>query len=253
MTSSNRPPVVLVHGMWGQPALWANWQQKLEAAGYSCHPVRLPYHYPGDKRVASCGLNDYVNAVKEVVRSLPEPPILIGHSLGGLITQRVAAETRLRAGVLVNTAAPGAIFPLRPGSLPGMARSFANPLLWRQAFKLKDWEASYLIFNCLPKSERPTALADLVPESGQVAYEVAFGKLNFKGTNRVNKQAIQCPLLAIAGQQDRIIPIAVSRRMADWYGEQLTYWEYPQHAHWLLGEPGWEEVVERLLKWLAAR
>ena len=57
-------------------------------------------------------------------------------------------------------------------------------------------------------------------------------------------------MLSIAGQEDRIVPVSVSRNMAKWYDSRLEYWEYPEHAHWLLGEPGWDSVANRTLKWL---
>ncbi|WP_166263960.1 alpha/beta hydrolase [Marinobacter caseinilyticus] len=251
----HKPPVVLIHGMWSQPEVWANWQARLEAEGYHCLAIRLPGHRVSlDQQARSTlgktTLRDYVDAAATVIESLVEPPIVMGHSLGGLIAQILATEVSLAAAVLINPAAPGAIFPLRPKTLPGMARHFARPGLWHKAFKLAPIEASYLLFNAMPRQAHAPLLADLVYESGHVAYEVAFGPLNLRHTNRVNKPSISCPMLALAGQRDRIVPVAVSRKLANWYGDALTYWEYPQHAHWLLGEPGWEGIVDRTLKWL---
>lgn len=255
MDSNRLPPVVLIHGMWGQPSVWANWQAMLESAGYRCHALRLPGHRADADRstletLGRTGLRDYVAAARAVVESLPTPPIVIGHSLGGLITQILAAEVPLSAAVLLCPAAPAAVFPLRPISLPGLIRSFSRPGLWHKPFRLAPAEAAYLIFNAIPQAQRGPLIDELVHESGRVAYEVAFGRLNLRRTNTVCKDAITCPMLAIAGQLDHIVPVGVSRNIAKWYGAKLTYWEYPDHAHWPLGEHGWEHIVGRLLKWL---
>lgn len=252
---TTKPPVVFIHGLWSQPGVWANWESVLRDAGYPCFAIRLPGHRADAdraalKRLGKTRLHDYIETARAVVDSLPEPPIVIGHSLGGLIAQILAANVPLAAAVLVNTAAPGAVFPLRPKSLPGLVRHFIKPGLWARAFELSPAEASYLLFNAVPEAEREPLIAGLVPESGHVAYEIAFGRLNINRTNEVDKTTIECPMLAIAGQKDRIVPITVSRKTSEWYGDALTYWEYPDHAHWLLSEPGWEGIVDRTLKWL---
>lgn len=251
----HRPPVVLIHGMWSQPTVWDRWQGKLEDAGYRCHRLRLfghrPEAHPGTlERLGRTGLEEYVAQAREMVDSLHARPIVIGHSLGGLITQILATQTTLAAAVLVCSAAPAAVFPLRPVTLPGLMRHFLKPGLWRQPFRLSRAESDYLLFNAVPAEERFQLREGMVYESGRIAYEVGFGALNLRRTNAVDKGAVHCPILAVAGKKDRIVPVAVSRRLARWYGAALTYWEYPEHAHWPLAEPGWEEVVKRVIHWL---
>jgi hypothetical protein len=57
-------------------------------------------------------------------------------------------------------------------------------------------------------------------------------------------------MLALSGARDRIVPVGASRGMAAWYGKQIDYREYPEHAHWMLGEPGWQARVAEALAWL---
>jgi pimeloyl-ACP methyl ester carboxylesterase len=243
--------IFFIHGMWSRPWVWDRWKRHFERAGYPCTAVTLPGHDEGQNDDGLCGLGiaDYVEAVtKEAARF--DRPILIGHSMGGLIAQKVAAQTPVSALVLVNSAAPGQIFPLRPGMLPGLTRHFSCWGLWRKSFRLSRWEADYLVLNGIPKPQRAQMYQQMIAESGRVAYELGFGRLNWTGSNRVDVSAIVCPVLALAGVRDRIIPIAVSRRLARLDGPKAAYLEFKQHAHWMLEEPGADERAHDVLGWL---
>ena len=279
---SNKPPILFLHGMWSRPWVWEPWQVLFEAAGYRTQALCFPGHEAAAGEAVPTGLGrlsvaDYVAAAMQSVRACDAPPIVIGHSMGGLVAQMLAANmhdgtgeasvspasksplagasqhaacTRLAAVVGVCAAAPGAVFPLRLAALPGTARHFANPLLWRSAFKLSAWEAKYLLFNAMPAAQADACAAQLVHESGRAAYQLAFGPLNLAGSNRVDKSRIRTPMLLLAGVQDRIVPIGASRATARWYGPLAASREYPQHAHWPLAEPGYESVVADVLAWL---
>ncbi|MBM7060265.1 alpha/beta hydrolase [Pseudomonas sp. UL073] len=246
-----KPDIVFIHGMWSRHTVWRDWEAMFRARGYNCVALDLPGHeeHGSDTLLARVALEQYVNAVVKVARGL-QRPVLIGHSLGGLIGQLAAQRLDLAGLVLVNSAAPGQVFPLRPAMLPGLVRHFSKWALWRKTFRLSAWEADYLVFNRLPAAAREDCRKLLIAESGKVAYEVGFGVLNLARSNRVQKERVSCPMLALAGGRDRIIPRAVSRGMARWYGQQLDYREYPAQGHWLLGEPGWEGHVERVMAWI---
>jgi pimeloyl-ACP methyl ester carboxylesterase len=246
-----RPQIIFVHGMWCRPSVWAQWQGAFEAAGYPCTAIALPGHAEGeaDSAVENKSVNDYVEAVaREVAQH--DRPLVIGHSMGGFIAQKLASHGILRAAVLVNSATPAPVFPLRPQMLPYTTRPFLTWGLWRKSFRLQRWEADYLVFNMMPETERVRLFGDMIAESGRAAYQLGFGSLNLAGSNRVDREAIKCPMLCLAGAQDHIIPIGASRGMAAWYGEKFDYREYPGHGHWMLGEAGWRERVAEILAWL---
>jgi pimeloyl-ACP methyl ester carboxylesterase len=256
---NNRPDILLIHGMWSQPWVWDAWRAVLAQAGYRCHAPALPAHdappdAPAPPGLAKLGLAEYTAAMQASAERIAQEtgcaPIVMGHSMGGLIAQMLAVRMPLAALVCVNSASPGSIHQLRPMTLPGTLRHFANPLLWRMPFRLNAWEAGYLLFNQMPADQVRTMHARIVDESGRVAYQQAFGPLNLVGSNRVDKAKINAPMLYLSGALDRIIPVAASRASARWYGDALTYREYPQHAHWLLQEPGYEEVLRDVLGWL---
>lgn len=245
---------VFVHGMWSQPWVWDDWVARFERAGYVCTAVTLPGHAPGAPAgaVDGLGVGEYVAAVEQVLHALPEPAVVVGHSMGGLITQQVAARVPVAAAVLINSAAPAPVFPLRPVALAGLARHFLRPMLYWRSFLPSRRESVHLFLNRIPESQRPAMLARLIPESGRAIYQLGFGALNLAGSNRVARERLTAPMLALAGVHDHIIPIGVSRAMARWYGaERMDYREYEQHAHWMLAEPGWERRIDEVLDWLA--
>lgn len=247
---------VFVHGMWSQPWVWQDWVACFEQAGYRCTTVSLPGHEPGARPGAADGLGigEYVAAVEQTLRALPEPAVVIGHSMGGLIAQQLAARAPIAAAVLICSAAPAPVFPLRPVMLPGVTRHFLRPNLYARSFLPSRWEAGHLFLNGLPKAQWDDKYSRLIPESGRALYQLGFGALNLARSNRVDRDRISAPMLALSGVRDHIIPIGVSRAMARWYGPQkLEFREFAEHAHWMLAEPGWERRIDEVLQWLAVK
>lgn len=245
--------VVFVHGMWSQRAVWDDWLRRFGERGYDCVSVALPGHTTGasDAELSRVGFAECVRTVEDLVATL-DRPILIGHSMGGLIVQQVASRHALRAAVLINSAAPRAIFPQRLSMLPGLARHYLRWGLWKSVLRLSQREASYLLLNVLPKAERARHFSSMVGESGRLSYQLGFGPLGWSRVHEVDASAIRCPMLMIAGRRDRMTPVGVSRRTAKYYGDRLTYIEVPTGAHWLLAESGFRDRIDDVLAWLTA-
>lgn len=241
--------VVFIHGMWSRPSVWGRWLSPFAERGYVCSAVTLPGHHAdaGDQALIGLSFDECVQAAAEVAARCVRP-ILVGHSMGGLIAQKLATKLNPRALVLINSAAPRAIFPLRGSNVRGLARHFVRWGLWRDVLRLSDAEADYLLFGSLPAPERARALQERCAESGRLAFQLGFGRLG-SSQHAVQARDIRCPMLALAGVRDRMIPIAVSRAMARHYAGQIDYREYDA-AHWLLEEPGYAERIREVLGWL---
>jgi pimeloyl-ACP methyl ester carboxylesterase len=116
----------------------------------------------------------------------------------------------------------------------------------RQTFK----EAVYSMLHLLPPEKQKHTYARFVYESGRAAFEIGFWLLDTKKATQVNEKKVTCPLLVIAGAEDRITPAAVVRKVHEKYGDLSTFRELSGHAHWVVGEPGWEDVTELIHEWL---
>jgi len=259
--TNSRPPVLMIHGMWSTSAAWGQWQQRFEAQGYACHTPTLRHHdvASGDRSPDALGttsLKDYVDDLVELAGQFDQAPILVGHSMGGLLSQQLATRIKVQALVLVNSAAPAPIFPLRFRTLPGATRPFLIPGFWRRPLSLTRWEARYLIYNASAEDEAERQIDAMVSESGRAATEIILGKLDRRSRAAwIDPSQVTCPMLSLVGIKDRIVPYAVGRALARHYlrgnpERDITYKEYTQHAHWLLGEPGWELVADDALDWI---
>jgi pimeloyl-ACP methyl ester carboxylesterase len=102
----------------------------------------------------------------------------------------------------------------------------------------------------LPPEEQRATYDRFVYESGRAGTELGYWYLDRKGASRVDPSKVTCPVLVIGAAQDKITPASVVRQVARKYGNVSTYKEFPNHAHWVVAEPGWEEVAEYVANWL---
>ena len=106
------------------------------------------------------------------------------------------------------------------------------------------------MMHLLSENERKAAYQKLVYESGRAAFQIGFWLLDFKGAAGVDESQIARPMLIIAGGQDRITPASVTKKLHEKYKAVSKFVEYPDHAHWVLGEPGWEKIAQDVAAWL---
>ena len=116
----------------------------------------------------------------------------------------------------------------------------------RQTFK----EAVYSIMQLLTVENQKELFEKFVYESGRAGAEIGFWFLDSKAATKVDELKITCPVLIVAGSKDRITPVDVTRKVADKYKFISTYREFPKHAHWLIGEPNWQEIATYISIWL---
>jgi len=241
--------------MWGGGWCWDNYKDFFEGKGYQCITPTLRFHdvgpdEPPNPQLGTTSLLDYFTDLEKEINQLGEPPILMGHSMGGLLAQMLGGRGLAEAIVLLNSVPEGGIIALRPSII----RIFLSGLLkwgfWRKPMRLTFGEAVYGVLQLLLAREQEEVFSRFVSESGRAACEIGFRFLSPKRAKRIDESKVGCPVLAIAGGQDRIIPVSVMRGVSAKYGAASTYREFPNHAHWTIGEPGWQEVAEYISNWL---
>ena len=247
--------IVMIHGMWGGAWYWANYQQFFEERGYHCVTPTLRFHdtdpkEPPHPQLGTTSLLDYADDLEKEIRMLDTTPVLMGHSMGGLLAQILGSRGLARALVLLAPAAPGGIVALKPSVI----RGFGSPLMkygfWKRPMRQTFNEAAYSTLQLLPVADQKETFNRFVYESGRVACEIGFWFLDRKGAAKVDESRVTCPVLVIAGAQDRITPASVVRKVADKYKAVSTYQEFAGHAHWVVSEPGWPEIAEYIANWL---
>lgn len=249
--------VVFVHGMYMTPLCWEKWEPYFQAKGYKTLAPAWPEHdapieeqrkaHPNPK-LGALTLDAVLAHYRTVLRGLEEKPILVGHSMGGLIVQILLAEGLGVAGIAIDSAPPKGVISLKYSFLksnwPAISPSakLDQPILQSQA------DFDYAFANCVAEPERKAAFARYaVPESRRVGKgpTTDVAKINFLGKRP--------PLLLLAGSADHIIPASLNRSNYEKYEQSPSitdFREFEGRCHYTIGQAGWEEVADYILDWV---
>ncbi len=236
--------VLCLHGMFVGGWVFEKLLPIIASRGYPAHSVSYRGHPPNEplRNLGRVSVADYAADAASVARTL-DRPILIGHSLGGLVALLLLGRNLARAAVLVSPAPPRGInvfsaelFARTLNQLPSMLLS--RPIVPNAA------DLYALALNCVDKEERAAIFARFTPDSGKAARQAALG------VYRVPPRAVRAPLLVVAGQNDRFIPASVAEKVARKYSAQLRI--APGHGHFFFGEPGWEQEASLIVDWMDA-
>jgi len=250
------PHVMFIHGMYLNGLSWQPWAERFSVAGFSCDAPSWPFHEgdppnlrstvdPGLGRLTFRAVTDHLKALIDAV---PERPFLVGHSIGGLLVQRLVNDGYARAGVSISSAPP-------PG-VTSFSREFLrsnfphiNPLAGNRPVFMTPERFHRVFANTVSRSESDDAFERLVvPESRNVP------RSTLGGSARVSFKAARAPMLFLAGDQDRLTPVEMVRRNAHKFKagpQRVEYQEFAGRSHYLCGEEGWEEVADAALDWLS--
>jgi pimeloyl-ACP methyl ester carboxylesterase len=246
--------IYMIHGMWGGSWYWENYRQFFEGKGYQCKAITLPYHdadpkFPPDPRLGKTGLLDYVAYLENEIDALDVKPILMGHSMGGLLAQILASRGRAKALILLTPASPAGIMAITPSSFRSFLSIQSRWGFWRKPGRQTFAEAVYSMLHLLTPAQQRETYDQFVYESGRAGCEIGYWFLYPNRPSQVEAAKVTCRTLIIAGRQDRIVPVSVTRQIRDKYQAVADYKEFDNHAHWVVAEPGWEEIAEYVFNW----
>ena len=244
--SAGKPAVIMVHGAFCGGWAFEAFRQPFEAAGHAVLTPDLAGKRGGPRGSAS--MADFAGNIADLIRAQDQAPILIGHSLGGLVAQMAAAKAPVSSLILLAPSAPWGV----PGGSMEEAVS-AVSLYALGPFWLQSVEPDYTIartysLDRLDKPARKAVYARIVPESGRALWETLSWWLDPFMTTSVSAGRIAAPVLAVAGGKDLVHPPSTVVRTAERIGGELKVFD--TMSHWLLSEPGWEDVAQTCLAWL---
>lgn len=262
-TSPEPDTIVLVHGLWVTPRSWEHWVEHYEAKGYRV----LTPAYPGfevevealradPSIIAECDIDETIAHLVDVVSAVERPPIIMGHSFGGLFTQLLLARGLGAAGVAIDSAPTEGVRTNPPSQLKSLWPALNNPAKRHQAAGFTAKQFHYAFTNTLDE-EAAAAAYDRYAIAAPGRWVWDYGLIaNFKPGRQetwvdyANDE--RAPLLFIAGGADHIMPPAVNKSNMKKYKKSASFTDFhlfEGRSHWTCAEPGWEQVADHALEW----
>jgi len=248
--------ILMIHGVGCGGDVWDRMKRDFAMAGWACEtPTLFPNLRTREAPpagLAELTLQDYVDAAAKHAETLAqndgEPPVIIGHSMGGFIAQKLAEMGKVRAGIFLTPAQPEGctVVDLR------VLRTFWNILKVGQknvpggVFKVGPNGFRWGVLNAVPKDRHDEIYDQALFDSGRVYHDLG-------NPSAIDETKVTIPTLTIGGKKDRATVIKAVRKVGDKYAKATCpgdYIEYGRHAHWILDEPGTEQVTADMLEWL---
>jgi pimeloyl-ACP methyl ester carboxylesterase len=249
--------VLFIHGAWLTPASWDDFRAEFEKRGYQTVAPAWPYmdrsvmelrDHPAPE-LNHLGIAEITDHYARIAGSLPEPPILIGHSFGGLIVELLLDRGIGVAGVAIDPAPPRGVLATPRAVLTSLP-VFASWRGWQRVHTMSEKGFRTGFANGLTPEEQSKRYAEqIVPAPGRIFFQGAFGR----GTKIRYDNPTRAPLLLIGGTDDRTVPIGMVRsnykkfQQADSTTELI---EYPGRGHFQMAQDGWEKVAGNIIAWV---
>ena len=257
--SSTPDTIVLIHGLWMTPRSWEGWAERYRSRGYE---VIAP-SWPGMEGevealnadptpIAGLEIDQIVDHYEQIIRALPAPPIIMGHSFGGAFTQVLLDRGLGAVGVGVASATVKGVLDLPLSTIRATSPVLRNPFGDHKAVPLNEKQFHYAFANTLSQEESDELFRRYhVPAASTVLREGAFANFHRDPPTKIHFERRRAPLLFIAFGEDHIIPPKASHHNMEKYKDEdgiVAFKEYPGKPHFP-GAPGWEEVADFALSW----
>lgn len=252
--------VVFIHGLWIHSTSWQPWMDFFQQNGYET----LNPPWPGDSAtVAECranpqsianrGVTEVADSYAKVIATLKEPPIVIGHSFGGLLAQVILGRGIAAAGIAIDPAPMKGVWQLPFSALRASFPVLGNPFNFKKAKSLTFGQFQYGFANALPEAEaRDLYDKWTIPAPCRPLFQAATASFAGVETKVNTKNTTRGPLLITGGSQDHIAPPILGKASAGKYNKQVVtdYHLFEGKGHSLTMDHGWKDVAQYSLEWL---
>ncbi len=243
-------PLLFVHGAFSSAWCWdEHFLPFFAEQGYSAHALSLRGHgsSEGAEFLHTAGLADYLEDLHTVVGRFQQPPVLIGHSMGGMLVQHYLRDHTLPAAVLMASVPPHGLF------VPLLSMALRDPILLQQLFLMQAVGPS----NQSQHAVRRALFSDHVPPAKLERYfshfqnessRISLDMMDFSALSWCDK--IATPVLVMGTEQDAFVPEHMLRATARVYRAELKV--FPDVAHALMLDTAWRQVAKAMAEWLSA-
>lgn len=258
------PPVMFIHGLWLAASSWDPWRDRFAAAGFPTLAPTWPGEAPTvpDTRAhaedqAGIGIDEVTAHFAEAIAPLGRKPIIVGHSFGGLIAQKLLAADVAAAAVAIDPAQIQGVKTIPLAQLRSSFPVLGNPANAKRSVTLTPDAFAHGFGNALDRSESDSLYDHWsIPSPGRPLFQAAFANLLPGSPAHVDTHVERGPLLILGGGRDRTVPESVSRSAFHRYHRARTdndYVVFPDRGHSLTVDHGWPEVADTVIEWLASK
>lgn len=244
--------IVFIHGAFAGGWCFDRFAAIFRSNGWTCSTPDLLGHgarlgIPGE--LAGKGLADYRKELETYLRTFAEPPVLIGHSMGAVLAQQLAAQGLARALVLISPAPHYGILPSTESERDAAKGFMYLGPFWTLVINPNYDVAAADSLNRLPEAEKYPVFERFGPESGQALFELFYWMLDNNKSSRVDFNSVKCPVLCLSGTDDRVVSISTAKATAAAF-PQAEFWPVENAGHMLLVEPSADSIARKVASWL---
>ena len=263
--NGEKTTIVLIHGLWLTPRSWEYFRAFYEERGYDVLTPAWPRIHGEVEEIrrdpsalAGLGVIEIADHYEKLIKELNEPPIIMGHSYGGLIVQILLDRGLGAAGVAIDPVAPKGVFRLPFSALKAASGVLSHLANYRLVPPFTFEQFRYAFGNNVSEEEaRAFYERYAIPGPGRPLFQVALANLNSDAATKVNYgNGKRAPLLLIAGSEDHQVPVSMVRENFKRYARSAAitdFKEFPGRSHLIAIQDGWQEVAEYALSWAQAK
>lgn len=256
----SKPTIVFIHGLWIHATSWQPWMHFFQQHGYET----LSPAWPGDSAtVAGCranpdtianrGVTEIADSYAKAIEALPAPPVVIGHSFGGLIAQVILGRGIAAAGIAIDPAPIKGVWQLPFSALKASFPVLGNPFNFKKAVSLTFDQFRYGFANAVPEKEAKELYEQwTIPAPGRPLFQAATASFAGSETKVNTSNSTRGPLLITGGEKDHIAPPVLGKASAKKYNSSVVtdFNMFADRGHSLVVDHGWNEVADYSLSWL---
>jgi pimeloyl-ACP methyl ester carboxylesterase len=245
--------IVMLHGANEGGWCFDRFEGVFETLGFTCHAPDLIGHgsdaTDAKTRLVGVSMGDYLAQLRTLLKTFAAPPVLLGHSMGGILVQQLAVEGLARALILVAPAPRAGILPATDSEKQLGQNMMSLGPFWNTVINPDFDLAKSLTLNRVPEAEQRSVFDKFGPESGLAFFQMFFWMFDKTNATAVDTKAVRCPVLCLIGKDDKIVSPASARITVSAYPGS-TFWQLDDHGHMLILEPGAEDIARRIAGWI---
>jgi alpha-beta hydrolase superfamily lysophospholipase len=255
-------PVVFIHGLWLHATSWGPWVDLFTEAGYAPvapgwpgEPASVEEARANPDAVANLSIDDVTDHFASIIAGLETPPIIIGHSFGGMFAEKLLGQGHGVGAVAIDPAQIKGVLPLPLAQLKSGLPALGNPANLHKSVSLTEKEFRFGFGNAVTEEESNALFEKWsIPSPARPLFQAAVANFTLHSQAKVaTDNEARGPLLLISGTADHTVPDAVTQSTLKQYRDSSAVTELKQfegRGHSLTVDSGWKELAEAILAWL---